>query len=81
MFNNVHRVTLRNTLIHKNQFIDMEINEFIFLQLLKKFEVEIIEGYNNVQVDKSISSERNCEELKNYINQIIEEIINLKKIN
>ena len=75
------RVTLRNTLIHQNRFIDMEIDEFVFLQLLKKFELEIIEGYNNVQFDKSISSERNCEELKNYINQIIEEIINLKKIN
>ena len=58
----------------------MEIDEFVFLQLLKKFELEIIEGNNKVQVDKFISSERNCEEIKNYINQIIEEKINLKRI-
>ena len=59
----------------------MEINEIVFLQLLKKFEDEIIESNNNVQVDKFIRSERNCEEIKNYINQIIEEITCLKKIN
>ena len=79
LYRKILRVTLRNTLIHQNRFTDMEINEFAFLQLLMKFEEEIIEGNNNVQFDKFISSERNCEEIKNYINQIIEEIINLKK--
>lgn len=59
--------------------MEMEINELTILQLLKKFEGEIIESNNNVQVDKFIRSERNCEEIKNYINQIIEEITSKKK--
>ena len=56
----------------------MEIKEAIFLQLLNKFEDEIIAN-NNWQLDISVKSERNCEEIKNYINQIIEEIISLKE--
>ncbi len=49
------------------------------MQLLNKFEDEILAN-NNWQLDISIKSERNCEEIKNYINQIIEEIIRLKRI-
>ena len=57
----------------------MEIKEAIFLQLLNKFEDEILANNNIGQLDISVKSERNCEEIKNYINQIIEEIISLKK--
>jgi hypothetical protein len=57
----------------------MEIKEAIFLQLLNKFEEEIIANNNIGQLDISIKSERNCEEIKNYINQIIEEITSLKE--
>jgi len=57
----------------------MEIKEAIFLQLLNKFEDEIIANNNIGQLDISVKSERNCEEIKNYINQIIEEITSLKK--
>jgi hypothetical protein len=57
----------------------MEIKEAIFLQLLNKFEEEIIANNNIGQLDISIKSERNCEEIKNYINQIIEEITILKE--
>jgi hypothetical protein len=56
----------------------MEINESIFLRLLKEFENEIIENNNNGQFDNFIRLERNSEEIKNYINQIIEEIAKLK---
>ena len=56
----------------------MKIKEAIFLQLLNKFEDEIIAN-NNWQLDISVKSERNCEEIKNYINQIIEEITSLKE--
>ena len=52
----------------------MEIKEVIFLQLLNKFEEEIIANNNIGQLDISVKSERNCEEIKNYINQIIEEL-------
>jgi hypothetical protein len=57
----------------------MEIKEVIFLQLLNKFEEEIIANNNIGQLDISVKSERNCEEIKNYINQIIEEITRLKE--
>ena len=57
----------------------MEIKETIFLQLLNKFEDEIIANNNIGQLDISIKSERNCEEIKNYISQIIEEITSLKE--
>jgi hypothetical protein len=57
----------------------MEIKEAIFLQLLNKFEDEIIANNNIGQLDISVKSERNCEEIKNYINQIIEEITSLKE--
>jgi hypothetical protein len=57
----------------------MEIKEAIFLQLLNKFEDEIIANNNIGQLDISVKSERNCEEIKNYINQIIEEITRLKE--
>ena len=57
----------------------MEIKEAIFLQLLNKFEDEIIANNNIGQLDISVKSERNCEEIKNYINQIIEEITILKE--
>jgi len=57
----------------------MEIKEVIFLQLLNKFEEEIIANNNIGQLDISVKSERNCEEIKNYINQIIEEITILKE--
>jgi len=57
----------------------MEIKEAIFLQLLNKFEEEIIANNNIGQLDISVKSERNCEEIKNYINQIIEEITSLKE--
>ena len=57
----------------------MEIKEVIFLQLLNKFEEEIIANNNIGQPDISVKSERNCEEIKNYINQIIEEITSLKE--
>jgi hypothetical protein len=57
----------------------MEIKEAIFLQLLNKFEEEIIANNNIGQLDISVKSERNCEEIKNYINQIIEEITILKE--
>jgi|tagenome__1003787_1003787.scaffolds.fasta_scaffold20078262_2 hypothetical protein len=57
----------------------MEIKEAIFLQLLNKFEDEIIANNNIGQLDISGKSERNCEEIKNYINQIIEEITSLKE--
>jgi len=57
----------------------MEIKEVIFLQLLNKFEEEIIANNNIGQLDISVKSERNCEEIKNYIDQIIEEITSLKE--
>ena len=57
----------------------MEIKEVIFLQLLNKFEEEIIANNNIGKLDISVKSERNCEEIKNYINQIIEEITSLKE--
>jgi len=57
----------------------MEIKEAMFLQLLNKFEDEIIANNNIGQLDISVKSERNCEEIKNYINQIIEEITRLKE--
>jgi hypothetical protein len=57
----------------------MKIKEAIFLQLLNKFEDEIIANNNIGQLDISVKSERNCEEIKNYINQIIEEITSLKE--
>jgi 5'(3')-deoxyribonucleotidase len=57
----------------------MEIKEVIFLQLLNKFEEEIIANNNIGQLDISVKSDRNCEEIKNYINQIIEEITSLKE--
>jgi len=57
----------------------MEIKEVIFLQLLNKFEEEIIANNIIGQLDISVKSERNCEEIKNYINQIIEEITSLKE--
>ena len=57
----------------------MEIKEAIFLQLLNKFEEEIIANNNIGQLDISVKSERNCEEIKNYIDQIIEEITSLKE--
>jgi len=57
----------------------MEIKEVIFLQLLNKFEEEIIANNIIGQLDISVKSERNCEEIKNYINQIIEEITILKE--
>jgi hypothetical protein len=59
-------------------FLIMEIDESIFLQLLKKFEDEIIANNNNGQFGKFARLEKNSEEIKNYINQIIEEIARLK---
>ena len=56
----------------------MEINESIFLQLLKEFEDEIIANHNDGEFDKFERSGKNCEEIKNYINQIIKEIVSLK---
>ncbi len=57
----------------------MEIKESTFFQLLKEFEDLIIENNNKGQVDKFLTSERNCEEIKKYVNQIIEEITRLKE--
>jgi coenzyme F420-reducing hydrogenase delta subunit len=56
----------------------MEIDEAIFLQLLKDLEDEIIAN-NKERLDVFAKSEKNCEELKEYINQVTEEITRLEK--